>query len=1014
MKKIISLICVTALLLTSVIGISNITTSAVHGHTVIDEENSSKTFNFNDCDEQSKILNSVESFKFNWNQLKGWRDGASSTERKGDISAIKENDNSGYYLLLNSGGCGPNEEMITNFKFELENNSSYQISYRIKSSVSIKLTSGWYLAKTTGNTKFPAQNDISGRMGVYTSYVKGTMLAPIYDKRKADAPNSYYDNTANKWEDVSFTFTTGNDVDSTYKYLSLVTATSANNVPLFIDDIVINKIEDPKEWNFDFEDGTKNDFAKQYLYSNMNVTDYSLDIADETDNSYFAIKIANTGDSYYSLISIPVELKNNTAYDISYRIKKAGNGGGWSSSGWYIGKCPEESKSDSATKTTLPHIKGLTASSSETAVKSMRLAPLYADRVPATYLSTEIPSEWTDCSYIITTGEDSVDETFKYLTLLIRFDKGTRTVCLDDIRIREIGTPEGYETSFDDAAEKDISYFKKGSETKITDDGESNQAIQLTYLSDQVTTLTLPVKVEEGKNYKLQYRYKGVNVTNDTRFQTEPLAEGLFIADGNGNKLSDLYPDSPLYTVDDAGKKQPNVSLNHVFYKEYASAWHTSAVTNTEWITRNAEFTAAATGYVTININQYYTAANSEIKMYLDDIKLYDETKISFNSNGGSEVSDQYAYFDNVAHIKIPEKDGYRFGGWYTDEALESYAAYNELPISTDDIVLHAKWIKNAIVGNLDDTDSEINSKDLAILRKALLGLAEVDSYIADCNADDKVDILDLIRLKKYLSKGVALGRTVGDKAGYQLVWRDEFDGTSVDTAKWDGYQRNVKVEDGVFVSSVTKTDTNVDGCYTVRPTRLTTTNTMNYKYGYIEFKAKSTAVDHNLIAALWSTQGALCEDLTGYQKKDYRPEIDVMEWFGSDVFQGNAHLWTDVDGFNDRLNLIDAKDADGNLLRKKGVFDGEWHTYGMQWTDTKLVFFKDGKAWLTYEFSDADKAAGYFDTYMNVLIGFGPANGDADPNANADFADGETEHQFMVDYVRLYQIPGEGDILIK
>lgn len=52
--------------------------------------------------------------------------------------------------------------------------------------------------------------------------------------------------------------------------------------------------------------------------------------------------------------------------------------------------------------------------------------------------------------------------------------------------------------------------------------------------------------------------------------------------------------------------------------------------------------------------------------------------------------------------------------------------------------------------GDLDD-DGIINSVDAAMLRKALLGLQDVDTTLADVTNDGVVDLLDLIRIKRYL-----------------------------------------------------------------------------------------------------------------------------------------------------------------------------------------------------------------------------------------------------------------------
>lgn len=64
---------------------------------------------------------------------------------------------------------------------------------------------------------------------------------------------------------------------------------------------------------------------------------------------------------------------------------------------------------------------------------------------------------------------------------------------------------------------------------------------------------------------------------------------------------------------------------------------------------------------------------------------------VTFNSNGGSSVESQIVVTSGTAtEPTAPTKDGYTFGGWYSDEALTS--AFNFSTAITADITLFAKW----------------------------------------------------------------------------------------------------------------------------------------------------------------------------------------------------------------------------------------------------------------------------------------------------------------------------------
>ena len=66
---------------------------------------------------------------------------------------------------------------------------------------------------------------------------------------------------------------------------------------------------------------------------------------------------------------------------------------------------------------------------------------------------------------------------------------------------------------------------------------------------------------------------------------------------------------------------------------------------------------------------------------------------ISFNSNGGSTISDIEEATELPNPLPIPTKSGYTFAGWYYDDDFTTQAyAGDELE---DDVTLYAKWILN-------------------------------------------------------------------------------------------------------------------------------------------------------------------------------------------------------------------------------------------------------------------------------------------------------------------------------
>lgn len=70
---------------------------------------------------------------------------------------------------------------------------------------------------------------------------------------------------------------------------------------------------------------------------------------------------------------------------------------------------------------------------------------------------------------------------------------------------------------------------------------------------------------------------------------------------------------------------------------------------------------------------------------------------VAFNSNGGSACDTKFVATADGKLVKPadPTRDGYTFGGWYTDEACTQ--AYDFSTPVTADLTLYAKWTKNAV-----------------------------------------------------------------------------------------------------------------------------------------------------------------------------------------------------------------------------------------------------------------------------------------------------------------------------
>ena len=82
---------------------------------------------------------------------------------------------------------------------------------------------------------------------------------------------------------------------------------------------------------------------------------------------------------------------------------------------------------------------------------------------------------------------------------------------------------------------------------------------------------------------------------------------------------------------------------------------------------------------------------------YINDsgtlFKLNGGVKVSFETGEGSKVDFQTTADGKLVKPADPTREGYTFGGWYTDEACTQ--AYDFSTLVTADMTLYAKWTKN-------------------------------------------------------------------------------------------------------------------------------------------------------------------------------------------------------------------------------------------------------------------------------------------------------------------------------
>jgi beta-glucanase (GH16 family) len=254
------------------------------------------------------------------------------------------------------------------------------------------------------------------------------------------------------------------------------------------------------------------------------------------------------------------------------------------------------------------------------------------------------------------------------------------------------------------------------------------------------------------------------------------------------------------------------------------------------------------------------------------------------------------------------------------------------------------------------------------------------------------------------LSVGFGAVPAVQDVGGttYQLVWSDEFDGSSLNTANWtaeigtgeNGWgngeaqyytdrPENLRVENGRLIIEAIK-ENYLGSTWT--SARIKTQDKRNFQYGKLEFRAKLPSgagpwpaawmLGSNISTVGWPTCG----------------EIDVMEWRGT---FGDANTVGHALHSATRNGGDPVQPAERSPVTNPST---EFHTYAVVWTSDSLTFSVDGvdTATLTPPAADAEAFREEFFLLLNLAMGGIYNNYEIDPSL--------TRATYEVDYVRVYQ----------
>lgn len=196
---------------------------------------------------------------------------------------------------------------------------------------------------------------------------------------------------------------------------------------------------------------------------------------------------------------------------------------------------------------------------------------------------------------------------------------------------------------------------------------------------------------------------------------------------------------------------------------------------------------------------------------------------------------------------------------------------------------------------------------------------------------------------------------------GYKLVWQDEFNGDSLNSDNWstkspkmggrnvltvEDTSKAIHVEDGALVLKAYKDD---DGNYHV-PNSVHTKETMNYKYGYVEIRAK-LSLEIGSFASFWTRSVSDPGKTLAPGLLDHYTEIDMFETFqykGEQCVGGN--ILKNFPGDSSKNWYATPM----SWTQKAVIPDEEYHTYGYEWTPDEIKLYFDGNIYARFDITES------------------------------------------------------------
>lgn len=254
-------------------------------------------------------------------------------------------------------------------------------------------------------------------------------------------------------------------------------------------------------------------------------------------------------------------------------------------------------------------------------------------------------------------------------------------------------------------------------------------------------------------------------------------------------------------------------------------------------------------------------------------------------------------------------------------------------------------------------------------------------------------------------------------RLGYSYVWGDEFEGTALDTDLWcratkmaataeltlDNTERTTRIEDGQLKMFAQRYwDAKRAGIEYVAPWSVTTIDTMSYRYGYVEMRARVPFV-RGAWPSFWTSSFGSLGPKTTY---DYTVEVDIFEVFSStDTLAPNVHKW-----YNNNEHTMWADENEKYVFSNSDNLKDEYHIYGFEWTPTEMSMYVDGIKYYTYDltknFDEGASGMGGFEMQLHLILNnhLFTQSSSYKPYDGSEIYPADLPVEYDIDWLRLYQ----------